>query len=66
MREIWPATEGKPQLAAFDDPDIEDIPYIRQQPDEVSRRAVGLLSEQLDGKHEPRREVVPVQWIWPE
>ncbi|MFB4323172.1 GntR family transcriptional regulator [Paenibacillus sp. CR_12] len=66
MREIWPATESKPQLAAFDDPDIEGVPYIRQQPDEVSRRAVDLLSEQLAGKHEPRREVVPVQWIWPE
>ncbi|MBU5347172.1 GntR family transcriptional regulator [Paenibacillus lautus] len=66
IREIWKGAGNEPQLAAFDDPDLDGIPFIRQQLDEVSRRVVDLLSEQLSGTHEPRREVVPVQWIWPE
>ncbi|MGG3505895.1 GntR family transcriptional regulator [Paenibacillus lautus] len=66
IREMRTGAGNEPQLAAFDDPDIEGIPFVRQQLDEVSRRAVDLLSEQLSGTHEPRREVVPVHWIWPE
>ncbi|MCM3782052.1 GntR family transcriptional regulator [Neobacillus mesonae] len=65
IEQIWPGEGGKPQLAVFDDPDIEGIPHVRQQLDNLCRRAVQLLSEQLAGSYEPRREVLPVDWIWP-
>ncbi|EHB62460.1 MULTISPECIES: GntR family transcriptional regulator [Paenibacillus] len=66
IRENGLGTGSSPQLAAFDDPDLEGVPYVHQQLDDVCRIAVDLLSEQLSGTFEPRREVVPVRWIWPQ
>lgn len=77
IREIWPGawteTEKEkekekeagnaPLLVAFDDPGLEGVPHVRQQLDDICRRAVDMLSEQLSGTYEPRREVVPVRWI---
>ncbi|MEK3735073.1 MULTISPECIES: GntR family transcriptional regulator [Paenibacillus] len=63
LRDIWPQAENRPLLAAFDDPDLEGVPYVRQHLDEMCRSAVELLAEQLEGKYDPRREVVPVAWV---
>ena len=48
-------------LAAFDDPDLPGVPYVRQQEDEIGRLAIELLGEQLQERYEPRRVIVPVQ-----
>jgi len=53
-------SDGLPLLAAFDDPDLPGVPYVRQREDEIGRHAIELLSEQLQGVYEPRRVVVPV------
>ncbi|MBU5445213.1 GntR family transcriptional regulator [Paenibacillus sp. MSJ-34] len=49
-------------LVTFDDADLEGIPHIRQQEDEISRLAVELLSEQLHGRFDPRRITVPIHY----
>ncbi|WP_020614880.1 GntR family transcriptional regulator [Paenibacillus daejeonensis] len=50
----------RPVLAAFDDPDLPGVPYVRQQEDEIGRLAIELLGEQLQERYEPRRVIVPV------
>ncbi|MCA0755971.1 GntR family transcriptional regulator [Paenibacillus sp. N4] len=59
------ARETMPELVTFDDSGLEGLTYISQQVDEIGRLTVGLLSEQLSGRFEPRREIVPVQVIRP-
>lgn len=54
---------NKPELVAFDESELEQVTYIRQQIDEIGRLTIELLSEQLHGQYKPRREVVPVQLI---
>ncbi|GAB6930497.1 hypothetical protein JCM10914A_44800 [Paenibacillus sp. JCM 10914] len=66
MRDVWADDGERPQLASFDDPGLEDVPHVRQQLDDICRRSVELLSEQLNGTYEPRREVLPVKWSWPQ
>lgn len=47
--------------STFDD--VEHVfAYVRQQEDEVCRTAVSLLTEQLAGKYEPRREFIDVSY----
>lgn len=54
---------SKPELVAFDESELEQVTYISQQIEEIGRRTIELLSEQLNGQYKPRREVVPVEVI---
>ncbi|MCR2803837.1 GntR family transcriptional regulator [Paenibacillus soyae] len=56
--------EPAAEIVAFDESELEHVSYIEQQIDEMGRLTVELLAEQLQGRYEPRREVVPVQIVW--
>lgn len=62
IRALWDGrpAHAMPKLTAFDDPNVRGATYIQQQEDEIGRVAVQLLAEQLAGRFEPRRVVVPV------
>ncbi|CAH0121576.1 Arabinose metabolism transcriptional repressor [Paenibacillus sp. CECT 9249] len=62
IRTLCSGKTSYPELVAFDDADLEGIPHIRQQEDEISRLAVALLSEQLHGRFDPRRITVPIHY----
>lgn len=50
-------------LIGFDDPDCLEIPYVKQDEEEMSKFAVVSLLEQIEGTFNPRRVVVPVNLI---
>ncbi|TLS51836.1 substrate-binding domain-containing protein [Paenibacillus antri] len=61
-------TVGKPipegmELITFDPPGIPDVSYIRQNEEEMCRITMELLLEQIRGKLEPQRVVVPVKLV---
>ena len=67
-RNAWEAMEtldpaDRPELISFDDPDLPGVAYIRQREEEMCRHTVALLREQLEGTYNPRRIVVPVQYV---
>jgi len=51
------------ELVTFDPPDLPRVSYIRQNEDEMCRLTVEMLAEQMNGKHEARRVVVPVSFV---
>lgn len=51
------------ELVTFDPPDMPNVSYIRQNEDEMCRLTIEMLVEQMNGKHEARRVVVPVTFI---
>ncbi|GLX65815.1 GntR family transcriptional regulator [Paenibacillus glycanilyticus] len=54
-------------LITFDDPEIPDIAYIRQDESSIGRKAVSLLMEHIvRGEERQGQFVVPVQLMWPQ
>lgn len=51
------------ELITFDPPDLPNVPYIRQNEEEMCRLTIELLTEQIEGAFEARRIVVPVQLV---
>lgn len=51
------------ELITFDPPDLPNVPYIRQNEEEMCRLTVELLIEQIEGAFEARRIVVPVMLV---
>ncbi|CAH0121577.1 Arabinose metabolism transcriptional repressor [Paenibacillus sp. CECT 9249] len=51
------------EIVTFDPPDIPNVLYIRQNEEEMCRLTVELLLEQINGKQEARRVIVPVSFI---
>ncbi|MCT1402101.1 GntR family transcriptional regulator [Paenibacillus sp. p3-SID867] len=51
------------ELITFDPPDLPNVPYIRQNEEEMCRLTVELLTEQIEGAFEARRIVVPVMLV---
>jgi len=54
------------ELVTFDPPGMFDVPYVQQHEEEMCKTTVSLLLEQMEGKYEPRRIVVPVRVVVPE
>lgn len=50
-------------LFGFDDPGCLEIPYVKQDEEEMSKLAVGCLLEQIEGTFHPLHVVVPVNLI---
>jgi DNA-binding LacI/PurR family transcriptional regulator len=51
------------ELLSFDPPDLPNIPYVRQDEEEMCRLTIDLLMEQLKGAFEARRIMVPVMLV---
>jgi len=51
------------ELITFDPPDLPNVPYIRQNEEEMCRLTIELLTEQIEGAFEARRIVVPVHLV---
>lgn len=51
----------KPELVSFDQSDLADVSYVKQDVEDMCRITVELLVEQIQGKHDPRRIAVPVK-----
>jgi GntR family transcriptional regulator of arabinose operon len=51
------------ELVTFDPPGILDVSYVRQNENEMCRLTADLLIEQIEGRFEPQRIVVPVTLI---
>ncbi|MFS0728186.1 substrate-binding domain-containing protein [Paenibacillus sp. 1P07SE] len=54
---------GELELVTFDSPDLPGISYIRQNEEEMCRLTMELLVEQINGKYEMRRLIVPVDYV---
>jgi len=52
------------ELITFDPPDLPGVSYIRQNEDEMCKVTLQLLLEQIEGKYEATRTIVPVTVIW--
>lgn len=52
------------ELISFDDPDIPNVSYVRQDECEVARAAVSLLRDQIEHAYAPRNVVVPVKLVF--
>jgi len=50
------------ELVAFDAYELDGVSLLSQREDEMSRKTVELLTEQLQGTYQPRRLVVPVDY----
>ena len=51
------------KLVTFDSPELEHVPWVQQNEQEMCRQTLQLLLEQMEGTYEPRRFVVPVTLI---
>lgn len=51
------------ELVTFDPPDLPKVSYIRQNEEEMCRLTVDLLLEQINGKYEAQRLIVPVSLV---
>ncbi|MFB9276464.1 substrate-binding domain-containing protein [Cohnella cellulosilytica] len=67
---VWKAAQAvrrsvpdKLELVTFDPPDLPGVSYIRQNEEEMCRLTVELLVEQINGRYDTRRLVVPVTFI---
>lgn len=52
------------ELMTFDPPDLQHVSYIRQNEDEMCKITLELLQEQIEGKYEASRIIVPVTLVW--
>lgn len=52
------------ELITFDPPNLPGVSYIRQNEAEMCRITLELLHEQISGKYDPQRIIVPVTLVW--
>lgn len=52
------------EIVTFDPPDLPGVSYIRQDEEEMCRITMELLLEQIQGKYEALRMIVPVTLVW--
>lgn len=63
IKELNKSIPDEIELISFDDPGLEQVSYIQQNEEEMSRLTVNLLVEQIEGKYDPQRIVVPVTFV---
>lgn len=48
------------ELMSFDQPEMVDVSYVKQNVEEMCKVTVGMLLEQIQGIYNPRRAAIPV------